>query len=123
MAETGSQINVEYSSDANIVSFMDQKILEEKDVRNLEIALMEVVEQANGANLVLDFVNVKFMSSAVLGLLIKLSKKVYESKLRMALCGISPKIHEIFKITRLTKIFDIYKDVDSAIEGLSQEQE
>lgn len=121
MSEISPQISVEYAADATIISFDDEKILEERDVRNLELSLFDVLKQSDGANLVLDFTNVKFMSSAVLGLLIKFSKRVYEGGMKMALCGISPKIYEIFKITRLTKIFDIYKDVDTAVERLSEE--
>ena len=63
----------------------------------------------------LDFGNVRFLSSAVLGLLIRISKRVYEQDGRLRLCSINPKIYEVFKITRLTKTFDIYKDVESAI--------
>ena len=32
----------------------------------------------------------------------------------------NPEIYEIFKITRLTKTFDIYRDVESAAEDLSR---
>ncbi len=81
---------------------------------------MSVVEQAERINLILDFQNVRFLSSAVLGLLIRVSKKVYERDGQLRLCNITPKIHEIFKITRLTKVFDIYPDIESAIEGLPE---
>ena len=50
----------------------------------------------------------------------RISKKVYERDGQLRLCNISPKIYEIFKITRLTKIFDIYSDVESAAESLSE---
>jgi anti-sigma B factor antagonist len=62
---------------------------------------------------------VQFLSSAVLGLLIRISKKVYEHDGQLKLCSINPKIYKIFKITRLTKIFDIYNDIESATESLS----
>jgi anti-anti-sigma factor len=67
--------------------------------------------------MILDFGNVRFLSSAVLGLLIRVSKRIYERDGRLKLCNINPKIYEVFKITRLTKTFDIYKDVDSALDG------
>jgi anti-sigma B factor antagonist len=80
---------------------------------------MSVVEQAERINLILDFCNVRFLSSAVLGLLISVSKKVYERDGQFRLCNINPRIYEIFKITRLTKIFDIYDDREGAIESIS----
>jgi anti-sigma B factor antagonist len=122
MTQMNPRMTVSYDDTATIVTFTDEKILEEKDVRQLEQSLASLIEQAEGIVLVLDFSNVKFMSSAVLGLLIKVSKWVYEHEGRLALCAIGPKIYEIFKITRLTKIFDIYKDADAAVEHLAKPQ-
>jgi anti-sigma B factor antagonist len=119
MSQIKPRISVEYGENATIVTLADEKILEEEDIRALQGSIMSVVEQAGRMNLILDFRNVRFLSSAVLGLLIRISKKIYESDGQLKLCNINPKIHEVFKITRLTKIFDIYSDLESAIEGLS----
>lgn len=119
MASIRPKISVEYGENATIVTLADEKILEEEDIRSVQESIMSVIEQVGRINLVLDFRNVQFLSSAVLGFLIRISKKIYEHDGQLRLCNISPKIHEIFKITRLTKIFDIHEDVESAIEGLS----
>ena len=82
---------------------------------------MSVIESApDGIKLILDFSKVRFLSSAVLGLLIRISKRIYENEGKLMLCNINPKIYEVFKITRLTKVFDIYKDIESATENLSE---
>ena len=120
MAQIKPKISVEYSESAIIVTFIDEKILEEKDIQSLQESVMAVIEQAEGVNFILDFCKVRFLSSAVLGLLIRVSKKIYERDGQLKLCNISPKIYDIFKITRLTKIFDIYPDVESAARSLSQ---
>jgi len=119
MAAIKPGINVEYAANATIVSFTDEKILEEKDIKALQESIMSIVEQAERINLILDFRNVRFLSSAVLGLLIRISKRIYERDGQLMLCNINPKIYEIFKITRLTKTFDIYNDVQSAAEDIS----
>jgi len=118
MAEIKPRISVEYTENATITTFTDEKILEEKDIKALQESIMSVIEQAGRINLILDFCNVRFLSSAVLGLLIRISKRVYECDGQLRLCNINPKIYEVFKITRLTKIFDIYPDVVSAVESL-----
>jgi len=120
MAEIKPRISVEYAEKATIVSFTDEKILEDRDIKALQDSIMSVVEQTERIKLILDFGNVQFLSSAVLGLLIRLSKRIYEHEGQLKLCNITPRIFEIFKITRLTKTFDIYKDVESAVEDLSQ---
>jgi len=119
MAPVKPRISVEYTDNATIVTFSDEKILEEKDIQALQDSVMSVIEQGERVNLILDFSKVQFLSSAVLGLLIRVSKKVYEQDGQLKLCSINPKIYEIFKITRLTKIFDIHQDVESAAESLS----
>ena len=121
MAAIKPRISVRYAGEATIVSFTDEKILEEKDINELQASLMAVIESAaSRINLILDFGNVRFLSSAVLGLLIRVSKRIYEQEGQLRLCNINPRIYEIFKITRLTKTFDIYTDVGSAAEDLSR---
>jgi anti-sigma B factor antagonist len=119
MASIKPRISVEYAENATIITFTDEKILEEKDVQALQESIMSVIEQAERINLILDFCNVRFLSSAVLGLLIRISKKVYERDGQLKLCSINSNIYKIFKITRLTKIFDIYRDIESAVESSS----
>ena len=120
MAAIKPRISVEYAENATIVAFTDEKILEENDIKALQESIMSVIEQTKEINLILDFCNVQYLSSAVLGLLIRISKKVYEGNGQLRLCNISPKIYEIFKITRLTRIFDIHEDTESANENLSK---
>ncbi|MHC4666580.1 MAG: STAS domain-containing protein [Planctomycetota bacterium] len=119
MTSIKPKVNVEYLGSATVITLADEKILEAEDIRVLQESITAVIEQAEQINLILDFRNVRFLSSAVLGLLIRISKRTYESGGQLRLCNINPKIHEIFKITRLTKIFDIYRDLETAIEDLT----
>jgi anti-sigma B factor antagonist len=119
MAPIKPRISVEYAGNATIVVLTEKKILEEKDIQALQESILSVIEQAERINLIMDFSNVRSLSSAVLGLLIRISKKVYERDGQLRLCNIDARIYEIFRITRLTKIFDIYKDREAALEGLS----
>ncbi len=118
MAAIRPCIAVEYTENATIIAFSDEKILEEKDIRSLHDSVMSVLEQSQGINLILDFRNVRSLSSAALGLLIRVSKRVYERNGRLRLCNINPTIYEIFRITRLDRVFDIYKNLEKATEGL-----
>jgi len=118
MAEIKPRISVDYAEKATIITFTDERILEETDIQALQESIMSVVEQTEHISLILDFCNVQFLSSAVLGLLIRISKRIYERDGQLKLCNINPKIYEIFKITRLNKVFDIYKDIESATENL-----
>ena len=107
MEPTEDKIFVEHSPEATTVTFMDEKLLDAQDIQELQEALMSVVEQARREKLILDFCNVQFLSSAVLGLLVKVHKNICERRGQLQLHNINTKIYEIFKITKLTEIFDI----------------
>jgi anti-sigma B factor antagonist len=116
MEEVKPRISVFYAQNATVVTLADEKILDDEAIRALEDSVMPLIEQA--VNLVIDFSNVRFLSSAVLGLLIRITKRVNESKGRLKLCSISPQIFDVFRITRLDEIFEIYPDVKKAMQTL-----
>jgi anti-sigma B factor antagonist len=101
------KIRVEYGTEVTIVTFSDQNILEEPQIKKLEQALMPVIKENQERKLVLNFENVRFMSSAFLGLLVKVHKRVVEMEGHLQLFNLDPKIRKVFEITQLTKIFDI----------------
>jgi anti-sigma B factor antagonist len=55
------------------------------------------------------------MSSAVLGILIRFFKRCKEYGAELKLCGISPQIFQVFKITGLDKVFEIHKDQQQSL--------
>ncbi|MHC4755975.1 MAG: STAS domain-containing protein [Planctomycetota bacterium] len=102
-----ADISVEYGIDRTFVIFNSSEILEESQIKQLQEALRPVIEQ-NGVNkAILNFGNVKFMSSAFLGLLVRIRKWVAEAGGSLELCNIAPNIYKVFEITRLNNIFDI----------------
>jgi anti-sigma B factor antagonist len=120
MEKIKPRIGVKYAENATVLAFTDEKILEENDIKSIQGSIMSVVDETKGGNIILDFGNVKFLSSAVLGLLIRISKKIYEQNGQLRLCNINQRIYEVFKITRLTQIFDICEDVTEAIKSLNK---
>ena len=102
-----ADITVEYGIDRTFVIFNDSEILEENQINQLQEALRPVIEH-NGINKVIfNFGNVNFMSSAFLGLLVRVRKWVAEAGGSLELCNIAPNIYKVFEITRLNNIFDI----------------
>lgn len=71
MVQDNPKIAVEYLSEIAVVTLTDEKILEEADIQALENSITPLIEQAPGMKMILDFSNVQFLSSAVLGLLIR----------------------------------------------------
>ena len=107
MEQDTANLFVQHAQDVTLVTFNDEEILEETCIQGLDQALMAIVEDARRQNLLLDFANVRFMSSAFLGLLVKIQKGIDARKGHLTLKNIDPNIHQVFEITQLTKVFDI----------------
>lgn len=97
-----------------IVQFADRKILDELCIMEIQEELSRVVESNTGGDLLLSFKGVEHLSSAALGMLITLKKKVEENNGKLKLSDINPQIFEVFKITRLNKVFDIHSSAAEA---------
>ncbi len=59
----------------------------------------------------------EYLSSAALGKLITMEKKVKATKGKLRLCCIRPEIYEVFAITKLNRLFKICEDQERALEG------
>jgi anti-sigma B factor antagonist len=109
------KLSVEYINSVVVATFTSERILEDVDIQALEKTLLPLVDQDHKPLIVLDFSNVKFLTSAVLGLLIRILKKVNEAGGGLRFCGINAKILEIFNITRLDKVFEILPTREKAL--------
>jgi anti-sigma B factor antagonist len=98
-----------------VVRFVDRKILDAANIQELGDELFGLVEQDNRKNLLLNFSNVEFMSSAALNKLIVLNKKVQGVGGKMRLSNLRPEIYDVFVITRLNTVFDIKSDEADAL--------
>lgn len=100
-----------YSQDGILtVCFTDARILDETTLEQLGTDLIALINKTSEERLILDFRNVQFMSSSMLGKLVQVEKKCKEFKVKLKLCSISPDIRQVFKITRLDKLFEIEPD-------------
>jgi anti-sigma B factor antagonist len=79
--------------------------------------LKTLVDKAEEQRFVLDFSRVNYLSSSALGMLIGLQRRIMQKKGQMKLSGISPEIMEVFRITKLDTVFDIFKDAPAAVEA------
>jgi anti-sigma B factor antagonist len=101
--------------EVTVVRFVDRKILDEANIQELGQELFQLCEQDEHKNLLLNFSSVEFLSSAALGKLITLDKKVKVHGGKLKLSNIRPEIYEVFAITKLNKLFDIKDDEADAL--------
>jgi anti-sigma B factor antagonist len=117
MADEQSHLTLVNRGDVSVAEFADRKILEELSIAEIGEELAKLVAETPQIKLVLNFKNVEHLSSAALGMLITLNKQVNEHGGKLKLSDITPQIFEVFKITRLNKLFEIHDTVEQAVSG------
>jgi anti-sigma B factor antagonist len=111
------RLEVEHIGDVTVVNFVDRKILDEQNIQVIGDQLFSLVEVEGLRKLLLNFSNVEYLSSAALGKLITLNKKLQGVGGRLILCNIDPQIYEVFEITKLDKFFNIQKEEQAALQA------
>ena len=109
------RLEVNEVGDVTVVRFRDRKIIDDINIQELGQELFRLIETDNRRKLLLNFSSVDFLSSAALGKLITLDKKVKAHSGVMKLSNIRPEIYEVFAITKLNRLFDIQDDEADAL--------
>ena len=106
-----------------IVKFKDTKILDDTRIQQIGAELLESAKSAGKADpkrMVVNFDSVSFMSSAMIGKLVLLNRQCATQGVALKMCNISKNVAEVFKITRLNKVFEILKDEEKAIKSFDK---
>src|SRR5580698_9537604 len=95
------RLEVEDIGDITVVNFVDKKILDEQNIQVIGEQLFSLVDELGRRKVLLNFKNVEFLSSAALGKLITMNRKLQSAGGKLVLCEIDPQIYEVFEITKL----------------------
>jgi anti-sigma B factor antagonist len=117
MASSTRRLDIEEIGDITIAKFIDKKILDENNIQVIGNQLFGLIDEERRLKIILDFSSVEYLSSAALGKLITMEKKVKAAKGKLRLCCIRPEIYEVFAITKLNRLFKICEDQERALEG------
>jgi anti-sigma B factor antagonist len=112
---TYRRLDINEVGDVTVVRFRDRKIVEDINIQELGSEMFQLIEEEKREKLLLNFSTVDFLSSAALGKLITLDKKVKAHGGKLKLTNIRPEIYEVFAITRLNRLFDIKDDEADAL--------
>lgn len=69
------------------------------------------------SKILLNLSQVDFVNSSGLGTLVSILKEIRLAKGRMAMANLATYVQEIFEITQLSHIFEIFSSIDEAIES------
>jgi len=77
----------------------------------------KIVLENESKKMILNMERVDFINSSGLGALVSILKEVRNSQGSMKLTNLAPYVKEIFDITQLTNIFDIFPDEKQALSS------
>jgi anti-sigma B factor antagonist len=120
MEQPSSHLKIKRADGVAVVEFADRKILEELSIQEIGDELSTLVDAEPGIKLLLNFKNVDHLSSAALGMLITLNRKVQQQNGLLKLSDINRQIFEVFKITKLNRVFEIHGSAEQALTGFGR---
>ena len=101
-----------------VATFQTESLMNPLELERIGQALYREVDEASGHRLLLDFGKVKYLSSQAVGIILTLNKKVTQfPEGSLVLCGVSPQVLQLLKITRLDKILTIKPTQAEAFGG------
>ena len=101
-----------------VANFRNSSILDGVAVDAIGKELYPLVDEQACRKIILDVGAVQFLSSSMIGALILLHKKSQAIKGRVVICGLRPKLKEIFKVMKLDKILDFADTENDALQLL-----
>jgi len=116
MSEEGVQLRVEQEADVTIIAVLTPRIPVDIS-ESFEEGVVKTVESLATPKVLIDFEGVEFISSAILGKLIKLNGRMADRQGQLRLSSLSPRIAEVFRITGLDKLFKIHKTREKAVQA------
>ena len=119
MQQETPRLKITTEGNVTVVEITDRKIIDEVNISQIGEQLNALVVDGQSPRILLDFAGVSHMSSSALGMLITLHKRVREKGGQLRLCNIQPGIYEVFVITRLNEIFQIFRSRAEAMDSLA----
>ena len=99
------------------VEFVDRNILEESSIQQIGDEIGSLIDSQAEPKILLCFENVEHLSSAALGTLITINTKIKSKGGQLRLSNIDKQIYEVFVITKLNKLFQIYDTEEKALKS------
>ncbi len=96
-----------------VLRLPESQMIDGEKWQKLQSELLAVIEKLNEPQILLDLRDVRLLSSTAFSGLLTLHRKIKSAQGRLALCRVQPQVTEVFRITRLHQIIEIFDDEDT----------
>jgi anti-sigma B factor antagonist len=94
--------------------------LDAENVNEFKVLTKQVLDDPEANGIVINFENTKFIDSIGLGALVSFLKATVQLNIKIALCKFTPQVKQIFELTRLYRLFDIFETINEAEDFLNK---
>ncbi|MHC4990555.1 MAG: STAS domain-containing protein [Planctomycetota bacterium] len=102
-----------------VLEFSRSDILDAMYIKELGDEIYEMVKTMDAPRIVVDLQNVHFLSSAALGMFLALNKVLRKQSGHLRLSNVDKSIYDVFRITKLNKVFHICDSTEEALESFA----
>ena len=109
---------VDASSGSVVATFFPGRLDEEHNVEEMGQSLFQLIDQYGYRQVALDLTQTPFVTSAVLGKLITLHRRLHRADGRLVLCGLQQPVETVMRRSNLLSYFQVVDSRDDAINWL-----
>lgn len=91
------------------------------EIDNVKKEFIDILENES-KNIILNFKNLDFVSSLVLAAMVYLLKLTKDKGGNLKFCELKNKVKEVFQITNLDKVFEIYPTETAALAAFNEKK-
>ncbi len=118
MSASAPAFETETVEGVTVLRFKQQRFYDVDKIEELSASLLQFADGFQGNKVVLNLAGVNYFSSAAIGVLIRLSKRLAQKKVKLCLCELQSMVAEIMFLQRLHLVFNIQPDEAAAIASL-----
>jgi len=115
---SAARIMVQKIGKVAVIDFVDSAIMDMQQIQQITEELERIVDDQDQKFLLLDFSEVKFLSSQALGVMLKLHQKLTDKGGWLGVCGLKKELYKIFRLTRLDRLFNFYDSEQDALRDV-----
>jgi anti-sigma B factor antagonist len=108
-------LELEKQGQCIIAGFQVSSVLDQDKAQQLDGELRKLLSCDGFSTLIMNFEKVRFMSSMIVGRLIRLHRELKTQGKTFCVCNLPQAVREIFEIMKLDKLFEIYDSEEDAM--------
>ena len=111
-------MRIECSKQAGVELVRPQGLLVGADADALESKVQQLFD-AGGREVIIDMSGIALVDSCGLETLLNLAERQIRNGRSLKLAGATPVLQEVLELTELAPLFQCYRDVEAAVEGMA----